>query len=88
MTRAESIAALLNSLDDAQAHGRSLHGVVDLWLAHLEREEVARLNALVKDAEWGDGNDRGPFCPWCGALHGEQPHADDCPAFTPSGDVR
>lgn len=52
-----------------------------------ERAEVARLRALVKDAERVDG-----YCPWCGCHPNysgvDIDHADDCPAFTPEGVVK
>ena len=48
----------------------------------------ARLRALVKAQEFGSKHEAGPFCPWCSAG-GDGGHThDDCPAFTPSGDVR
>lgn len=57
--------------------------------------EVDRLRALVKAGERAIGNyAMDPFCPWCGATRcdydksAHEPHAADCPAFTPDGVVR
>lgn len=52
--------------------------------------EVRRLRGLVKRAEFGCVDDYGRFCPWCddGGDHEPERHAANCPAFTPSGDVR
>ena len=49
----------------------------------------ARLRALVKAQEWGAENVSRiePICPWCGAPTDNE-HAPDCPAFTPTGEVR
>lgn len=52
--------------------------------------EVRRLKALVKKAEWSAGLEFGMTdagCPWCESEQGE-PHCDECPMFTPTGDVR
>ena len=50
-------------------------------------EDNARLRALIKDAEQGDGRQAVTtgFCPWCECSPGAHFR---CPAFTPSGDVR
>lgn len=54
--------------------------------------EVRRLRGLIKYAEcasddvW-NGESMGAICPWCGEGRGK-PHAPECDAFTPSGDVR
>lgn len=57
--------------------------------------EIRRLRALIRQVQHGD-HDAGARCLWCGASdesiygphHKCEPHAADCPAFTPSGDVR
>lgn len=139
-TREESIAALLRSLDDAREHGRSLPGVVDLWLGHLDRTDNAKPYAMDVFAKGGNGKWSGEdewdrieprlratvaeldrvrdetqvvrrlaltdnarlralikaaledvdWCPWCKADQGVDAtlHADDCPAFTPEGEVK
>ena len=57
-----------------------------MWLAC----EVTRLRQLIKDA---DGvrcmcpSSAETGCPWCGE-HGRGVHEADCPAFTPSGEVK
>ena len=54
----------------------------------------ARLRALIKGAEWGDGTQGGRWCPWCqskeerGHYAKTQDCATDCPAFTPEGAVK
>ena len=66
------------------------------WTADEWRAEVARLRALIKAAEWEgqQGRDADDACPWCGIRRetgGTEPnstHANDCPAFTPEGEVR
>lgn len=52
--------------------------------------EIGRLRALVKSAECVDGVLSGGSCTWCGAFRQGplRPHAPDCPAFTPDGEVR
>ena len=52
-------------------------------------EEIARLRALVDGAEFGGQYNLGR-CPWCGAQaeRDNETHRDDCPAFTPEGEVR
>ena len=53
--------------------------------------EIARLRALVKEAEWADRDHWEPpdgFCPWCSAAASDRDHAADCPAFHPNGEVR
>lgn len=51
--------------------------------------EVRRLRGLIKSKEWANHEETasgaGAFCPWCNE---EYLHAGDCPAFTPSGEVR
>lgn len=52
---------------------------------HLE-EDNARLRALIKAAEMASTDrERCAECPWCELG---KPHAIDCPAFTPEGEVR
>ena len=55
----------------------------------------ARLRALIKEAEWRGGDVDGDIsCPWCGesrdnyAGHPGGKHTNDCPAFTPEGQVK
>ena len=52
----------------------------------------ARLRALVKAKEWAIWVQNSSECPWCGRDGPEagrvERHADDCPAFTPSGEVK
>ena len=61
------------------------------------KADNARLRALIKDKEYahvggeydeGDGY-RAQYdeCPWCGGDAVKR-HADDCPAFTPEGEVK
>lgn len=48
--------------------------------------ENHRLRALIKEAEMAAmDRDRCAECPWCGLG---KPHAVDCKAFTPEGEVR
>lgn len=55
--------------------------------AELHAAEAARLRALIKQAEESASDrDRSPVCPWCDT--GPNPHASDCPAFTPEGEVK
>ena len=57
-------------------------------------EEVTRLRALVKEAEYARGKivpnyedtDMECSCPWCDSAG--LPHKADCRAFTPEGVVR
>jgi hypothetical protein len=57
--------------------------------AHHDRakllEEVARLQALIKQAEWEGADDGWCVCPWCrsgaDAEEGEKLHEPTCPAF-------
>lgn len=52
--------------------------------------EIRRLRGLLKDAECGTEDK----CAWCGAMRIDmlpdlsKPHTDDCPAFTPDGEVK
>jgi hypothetical protein len=52
-------------------------------------QDNARLRALIKQAEFANkaetASGAGAFCPWCGIEDG---HRDDCPAFTPEGEVK
>lgn len=51
----------------------------------------ARLRALIKAAEWsGPIVDGDATCPWCKQerYHVHASHFDQCPAFTPEGEVR
>jgi len=58
--------------------------------------EIERLRAPIKAAEKADRGDGYQWkCPWCGSVLGgdqhdviAEPHADDCPGFLPSGEVR
>jgi hypothetical protein len=60
-------------------------------LARLE-SEVSRLRAVIKSAEAKGESQGWDCCPWCQSLRdggsNEEPHADDCEAFTPDGEVR
>lgn len=49
--------------------------------------EVRRLRAVVDLANTIEDCGDKDFCMWCGREN-RQPHADDCVAFTPEGDVR
>ena len=51
-------------------------------------DEVDRLRALIKSAEWAAKIEHGPDeCFWCHEAE-PGPHATDCPAFTPTGEVK
>lgn len=61
--------------------------------------EVLRLRGLIKSAEWyggcGDMHESETGCPWCdsdgfyqSSKFGHGCHAEDCPAFTTTGEVR
>ena len=45
----------------------------------------ARLRAQVLAGEWGN---KDYACSWCNALKYTGEHKTDCPAFTPSGEVK
>ena len=53
--------------------------------------EVERLRGLIKKAEFVDG-DLGAYCPHCigvnNSAYSVSGHRDDCPAFTPEGEVK
>ena len=60
----------------------------------LLREDNERLRSVIKEAEWGNHRQGGEECPWC---EFERPrnhsgvksiHASDCPAFSPTGEVK
>jgi hypothetical protein len=44
-------------------------------------DEVRRLQALIKQAEWFRDSDYGEMCPWCEKARPR--HKPDCPAFPP-----
>lgn len=78
-----------NRLADAEFVAEASHKFRDLV------DEVRRLRALVKQAEWsGDGLVEGFVgCNYCSASYDHGGGADvakhaDCPAFTPDGTVR
>lgn len=58
------------------------------------KEEIERLRAFIKKAEFINGH----RCPWCGSMRGERHRAlgdelfpelrFECAAFTPHGEVR
>lgn len=91
--------AAMKTADRALAEVKRLAPFENLYaetLAACERaeEDNARLRALIKDAEWGDGTQGGRWCPWCQSKE-ERGHyaktpdcATDCPAFTPEGTVK
>ncbi len=45
--------------------------------------ELQRLRALIKQVELAQG---GTNCPWC--YNTWTPHTEECPAFTPEGEVK
>ncbi len=47
-------------------------------------EQLARVRATIKKAEWAIASDFDNECPWCGAER-NQGHTIDCEAFTVSG---
>lgn len=50
--------------------------------------EVRRLRGLVKRAEHASYDSaHGGLCPWC-PTKGDDEHDADCPAFTPTGEVK
>ncbi len=53
--------------------------------------EVERLRGLIKQTEFVDGN-LGAYCPHCigvnSSAYSVSGHRDDCPAFTPDGEVK
>lgn len=57
-------------------------------------EDNARLRTLIKDTEHADTHRGDWWCPWCqmrlvsGATDDPLRHTDDCPAFTPTGEVK
>jgi len=52
--------------------------------------EVRRLRETIAIVEFN--GDDSEHCPWCAAWrkgsHRDEPHKPDCPAFTPSGEVK
>lgn len=76
------LAGVASNCDDPATAIRFIESARDWY-----EDEIVRLRALVKDAERVDG-----YCPWCGCCPnysgGDITHADDCPAFTPEGEVR
>lgn len=74
-----------------------------IFIAHAREDipwlisEVERLKGLIKEAEYAPGQyvQEGGRCPWClaGNLKRDgsrwpDEHPDDCPAFTPDGQVK
>lgn len=70
-----------------------------IGLVRFADAENKRLRGLVKNAECADGTNGAQSCPWCGldrdpyyqkelGIPKRAPHADDCPAFLPNGEVR
>ena len=76
---------------DMCPHGYDLREgfCVDCATSEQRLAKVCCLRALIKGQEFGNhaetASGAGDFCPWCGE---DGPHADDCPAFTPEGEVR
>ena len=75
---------------------RSVEKMVGAARASSLEADNARLRALIKQAEYGDHTHYEDSCPWCGCVAighrwtklDEPPHSDDCPAFTPTGEVK
>ncbi len=54
------------------------------------RDDNSRLRTVIKVDEWDALDGDQACCPWCGAFRDVQLrlHHEDCPAFTPEGEVR
>lgn len=76
MTDEAMIRKLYAEASDNEEFGRDAIGLL--------LGEIDRLRALIKEAETAAR--MASACPWCDATIGD-PHAADCPAFTPNGDV-
>ncbi len=97
MTDAEKIEKAWEAVRAKSAAEWSVSADTQLlwWKTYADQVDAdnARMRALVKDAEWSGatGREGDPACPWCSAE--PKPiedglHAADCPAFTPSGEVK
>lgn len=88
----EALLAPYNGKGSVPAH-ELVAQVKEVGRLYAENE---RLRALVKAGERAMGNwATDGFCPWCGATRStmsepkwSEPHASDCPAFTPEGVVK
>lgn len=59
---------------------------VDMYAKALGDEQVD--NKRLRDLVWRMRSGAGEQCLWCSRRGLIEPHADDCPAFTPGGGVR
>lgn len=86
-----------NAFLGEEAQGQNAHFIahsrtdIPNLIAEIRRlqQDNARLRKIIKGAEWYfEPYTQHEECPWCVIDRNEEDHRDDCPAFTPEGEVK